>query len=63
MTGYLTHLLNLFWYYIEKSIEIFSESSEVSKNNAFLKFGLADTAIIDTAKSSYTKSEQVMRII
>lgn len=39
--------------YIEKSKEISLESSEVSKNNAFLKFGLADTAIIDTAKNSY----------
>jgi hypothetical protein len=39
--------------YIEKSREIFLESSGVSNSNAFLNFGLADTAIMDTAKNSY----------
>jgi hypothetical protein len=39
--------------YVEGSKEIFLKSSEVLKNKAFLNFGLADTAIIDTAKDSY----------
>jgi len=39
--------------YIEKTKEIFLESANVSKNNAFLNFGLADIAISETAKNSY----------
>ena len=39
--------------YIEKAEEIFLESSMLSKDQSFLTFGLADTAVINTAKDSY----------
>ncbi|MDQ2747190.1 MAG: hypothetical protein M3T96_08030 [Acidobacteriota bacterium] len=39
--------------YIETSKENFSESVKVCVNKSFLSFGLADTAIIETAKDSY----------
>ena len=39
--------------FLENSEEMFLESATVSKNSAFLKFGLADAAIVATAKDSY----------
>lgn len=37
----------------ETAEEKFSESQKVVQNRNFVKFGLADTAIIETAKDSY----------
>ena len=53
LIGNKQNLPNLLKTYIEKSKEIYLKSSEVSKNNAFFNFGLADTAITETAKDSY----------
>lgn len=53
LIGNRQKLQNVLKTYIERTIEIFKESSEVSTNRIFLKFGLADTAIIETAKDSY----------
>ena len=53
LIGNRQNLPTLLQTYIEKSKEIFLESSEVSKRNAFFNFGLADTAITETAKGSY----------
>ena len=39
--------------YIENSKEIFMESSELSKQVTFLKFGLADSSVTHTAKDKY----------
>lgn len=39
--------------YIESAKEIFLESSELSKKDTFLQFGLADTSVTYTAKDSY----------
>ena len=39
--------------YIETSKEYFSKSVNVCKNKSFLNFGLADTAISESAKDSY----------
>ena len=38
---------------IENSKEIFIESSELSKQKTFLKFGLADSSVTYTAKDNY----------
>lgn len=39
--------------YLTLSTEIFLESSKVSDNKFFVEFGLADTAIMETANNSY----------
>jgi len=39
--------------YIDNSKEIFLESSDLSKRQTFLKFGLADTSVTFTAENKY----------
>lgn len=39
--------------YIENSKEVFLESSDLSKKETFLKFGLADTSVTYSAKDDY----------
>ncbi len=39
--------------YIELTEERFLESKQIAETNTFLQFGLADTAITETAKNSY----------
>lgn len=53
LIGNRQNIQSLLKIYIENSKEIFLESSNVSNSNAFLNFGLADTAIMNTAKTSY----------
>ena len=53
LIGNKQNLQSLLGAYIEKTKEIFLESVNVSKNNSFLNFGLADIAISEIAKNSY----------
>ncbi|MGI8883801.1 MAG: hypothetical protein ACR2IA_06115 [Pyrinomonadaceae bacterium] len=53
LIGNRKNLHNALKIYIERTNEVFKKSSEVSENKIFCEFGLADTAIIETAKDSY----------
>jgi hypothetical protein len=47
------HLQAVLKVYIENTKEIFLESLDLSKKDAFLKFGLADTSVTYTARDNY----------